>query len=250
MFECEYCGNKFNKLYTLQRHQETAKYCLSLQNTDSRGYQCGYCGKKGTRKDNMAKHEKLCPQNPENVTDLTNLPKNELITKLVDILATMQRPTSHRKTVLDKLQPITENSIREHLKSLTLDFICEGAKGYADFAGNYPFKDKVLCTDRSRKKFRYKNEDGTISDDHRELVKCFFQTISERNAELVNQEYAVLHNKMQAIIADNNAEKVDISAILKKSINLQNILIKTQNAAKVGDDEFSREFLKHLSRKL
>ena len=165
----------------------------------------------------------------------------------------MDRPTkitNNTNNVLNNLQPITDEDLQEHLANLTLDFIQEGAKGYADFAGNYPFKDKVLCTDRARKRLRYRDADGELTDDGRALAQRFFQAISERNTEILNRAYSDLHHELEDIVAEGRAGYADVTGILTKATALQEILIKSQKAARGEDEEFAQEFLSHLSKKL
>jgi hypothetical protein len=172
------------------------------------------------------------------------------ITELATNRPVASQTNNNRNMVMNNLQPITDEDIQEALEHLTLNFIQEGAKGYADFAGNYPFKDKIMCTDKSRKKLKYKNEDGELTDDGRSLAQRFFQAISERNTEILNQAYSDLHHEIQNIVASNRAGEVDVTGILTKATALQNILIKSQNAARGEDDEFAQEFLNHLSKML
>ena len=108
----------------------------------------------------------------------------------------------------------------------------------------------MLCTDRARKKLRYKDADGELTDNGRALAQRFFQAISERNAEILNRAYSDLHHELQDIVAEGRAGDADVTGILTKATTLQDILIKSQRAARGEDDEFAQEFLTHLSKKL
>ncbi len=269
-YTCEYCKSSFTTKYVLARHQRRASYCLQGRNLERDDYICS-CGKHYSRNDVLQRHQKRCnvakssTQNSLQNDDKPN--SEELLLKVIDKYGDMvkdlqkqiseitSRPSNQtnnnsRNVVLGNLQPITDEDLQEHLDHLTLNFIQNGAKGYASFAGEYPLKDKVLCTDRSRKKLQYKDAEGEITDDGRVLAQRFFQAISERNTEILNQAYSDLHHEMQGIVAGGRAGDADVTGILTKATTLQDILIKSQNAARGEDDEFAQEFLSHLSKML
>jgi hypothetical protein len=204
----------------------------------------------------LQRHQKKCGQ--QSVQSAVN--SEDLLLKVIDKYGEMvkdlqkqiselsSRPTKITNNVLNTLQPITDEDLQEHIVNLTLDFIQDGAKGYATFAGNYPFKDKVLCTDRSRKKLKYKDGNGDLTDNGRALAQRFFQAISERNAEILNKAYSDLHRDLQDIVAQGRAGDTDVTGILTKATTLQDILIKSQRVARGEDDEFAEEFLAHLTK--
>ena len=267
-YACEHCHTVFTAKSSLSRHQRRTRYCLQGRGIETEEFIC-LCGKQFTRKDALQYHHERCstiqPRLQPTPQKETNTNTEELMLKFMDKYENMvkefqkqiaelsSRPTritNNTNNVLNNLQPITDEDIQEHLVNLTLNFIQEGAKGYADFAGNYPFKDKVLCTDRSRKKLKYKNPDGELTDDGRMLAQRFFQAISERNTEILNQAYSDLHRDLQDIVAENRAGDADVTGILTKATVLQDILIKSQRAARGEDDEFAQEFLAHLTKTL
>ena len=272
-YTCEYCDNTFKTKQILTRHQRRVAYCLQIQGKENQLYRCT-CGRVYTLKTSLQRHQALCTKEVDTPDLSPTEPKKDnqeellrmVIDKYGDMVKDLQkqitdlaanRPVSNvanvannRNMVMQNLQPITDEALQEHLNHLTLNFIQNGAKGYADFAGNYPFKDKVLCTDRSRRKIKYKDGDGELTDDGRILAQRFFQAISERNTEILNQAYSDLHHEMQSIVAGGRAGDADVTGILTKATTLQDILIKSQNAARGEDDEFAQEFLSHLTKML
>ena len=60
---------------------------------------------------------------------------------------------------------ITGEHLREQVKFLSQDHIKQGAEGYAQYAVDYPLKDRVVCTDFARRKIKYKNEQGVMVQD-------------------------------------------------------------------------------------
>nr|QBK87864.1 MAG: hypothetical protein LCMAC202_02250 [Marseillevirus LCMAC202] len=267
-YTCEHCKHVFAERANLLKHQKRAKYCLQIRGLEKTTYTCA-CGKIYTRNDSLQRHHADCQASEkptESIPTTTKEDKQEellcmVINKYGDMVKDLQkqitdlstRPVntnSNNRIVLQNLQPITDEVLQEHLIHLTLNFIQEGAKGYADFAGTYPFKDKVMCTDRSRKKLKYKDADGELTDDGRILAQRFFKAISERNTEILNQAYADLHSEVKDIVAENRAGDVNITSILTKATTLQDILIKSQKAARGEDDDFAQEFLTHLTKML
>ena len=265
MYQCEYCSTTFSSVYKLTRHQRTAKYCLIIQNnTNVSSYRCTHCDKTYSRQDIMLRHQKTCSRAPalakqEELQQDTSLQAQigdlmRLITKLVE------RPTNvnnnnnnnNRNNVVMNLPPITDEEIADHLQHLTIDFIHDGAKGYADFAGSYPFKDRLLCTDKARKKLRYKDGDGELIDDANglKLTRRFFQAIAPRNEELINAEYRALHQEVQKIAAEGTAHTSNLTDLLTKATHLQELLVKCQQAAKGEENELTKEFVNHLSKML
>jgi hypothetical protein len=259
MHQCSYCSTTFTTIYQLNRHQRTAKYCLALQNTPVEDYKCTYCNKSYTRQDSMLRHQKICP----NVIDDSQQSQNDgtlqvqisdlmaLITKLVERPATNVNNNTHNNRVMN-LPPITDEEIADHLQHLTIDFIHDGAKGYADFAGSYPFKNRLLCTDKARKKLRYKDSDGELIDDANglKLTQRFFQAIAPRNEELINAEYRALHQEVQKIDDEGTAYTSNLTDLLTKATHLQELLVKCQQAAKGEENELTKGFVNHLSKML
>ncbi len=150
------------------------------------------------------------------------------------------------------LAPITDEEITDHLEHLTLNFIQEGAKGYADFANTYPFKDRLLCTDKARKKLRYKDGEGELIDDAGglKLTQRFFQAIAPRNEELINAEYQALQQEVQQIADAGTGGTSNLTGLLTKATHLQELLVKCQQAARGEENEFTKEFVHHLSKML
>lgn len=55
------------------------------------------------------------------------------------------------------------------------------------YALDYPLKNKVICVDYSRRKVKFKNRDGDIITDPEmtSLATKFFNSIKDKNKELV-----------------------------------------------------------------
>jgi esterase/lipase len=267
-YTCKYCKNTFTRRTILLKHQRTAQYCLKLQNRETILPKCKYCDKELSRKDNLARHERSCALEhetrrkkavPTNMQEKQTGQLLEMIIQLQKTIANMsERPAgttnnvSNTRNMTMNLAPITDEEIQEHLEHLTIDFIQEGAKGYASYANSYPFKDRVVCTDKARKKLRYKDGEGVVVDDGggHKLATRFFQAIAPKNEEIINAEYRALHEEVEQIAKDGTAYRADLTGLLTKASHLQELLIKCQEAARGEENELTKEFVNHLSKML
>ena len=66
---------------------------------------------------------------------------------------------------IKNMQPLLETDIKNNVQYLTLDHHVKGAEGYAEYALEFPFKDKIVCVDTTRNKIKYKNEEGDVIED-------------------------------------------------------------------------------------
>ena len=267
MHTCEHCQRMFKSKSSLNRHQKTTTKCLIKRGLEPAYFKCN-CGKQYTRQHYLQLHQQTCsvdsPQNlrfenqgsKEEDTTLivANKSTEDFMLKVIDdykdMIKDLQKQLSSKPTkvtnnnnnnVLNNLQPITDEELEEHADKLVLDFILEGAKGFAVFANGYSFKDRVLCTDKARQKLRYKDNDGELVEDSggHKLVQRFFQAISSRNEEIINAEYSILQQKVETTHIS------ELTDLLTKSTKLQDILRQCKDAADGKDNELTQEFIKH-----
>jgi hypothetical protein len=90
------------------------------------------------------------------------------------------------ENTMNILSPITAEHLRDQAQFLQMEHIQEGIDGYARYALDYPLKNRVVCTDFSRRKIHYKNGDGkvVIDPEMKKLSFELFKAIRERNDEL------------------------------------------------------------------
>jgi len=88
---------------------------------------------------------------------------------------------------IQNLQNLNTDRFEEYAEFLTIDHIKKGAHGYAEYAISYPLSERILCTDFSRRKLKYKTDDGEIKSDINliTLSKDLFRSIDGRNKELI-----------------------------------------------------------------
>jgi hypothetical protein len=90
---------------------------------------------------------------------------------------------------IQQLQPITEQHFLECSSNLTLDHIKRGPRGYAQYALEYPLRDRVVCVDYARRKIKFKDSDGNIITDPEmnRLAMLFYNSIKDKNRQLVEE---------------------------------------------------------------
>jgi len=115
-----------------------------------------------------------------------------------ELLKAAQRPitnnttnnTNNINTVIQKLSPLTDDCYIDNLPYLTIRHVEKGGAGFAEYALEYPLKDKLVCVDPARKKIKYKNDKGEIMVDpgmHCTRVK-FFKSVKKRS-DLIFNDY-------------------------------------------------------------
>jgi hypothetical protein len=72
---------------------------------------------------------------------------------------------------LEKLDRLDFDKIKDNIDSFTIEYHRQGAEGYGKHALKEVFKNKLVCTDQSRNKFKFKDKHGNIVEDVG-LVKC------------------------------------------------------------------------------
>ncbi len=261
---CEFCKSTFSLRINLLKHQKKALYCLRLrgESPEKTVYSCS-CGKSYTHGGSYERHKRDCEQQSKadykDIVGKYEVQQDrflDLISSLQQTIETLstRQPTNivNNNVALQNMAPLTDEDLRDHLENLTLNFIQEGAKGFAEFANSYPFKNRILCTDKSRKKLKYKNENGEIVDDNRglKLAQRFFRVITPHSEELINTEYRLLQKKVQQIAEEGRASTSDLTTILTKATRLQEILVLCHEAARGKENELTQEFISHLSKML
>jgi hypothetical protein len=134
------------------------------------------------------------------------------VTKLSVRVAQLEKDRRGHKT--DSLIPLTEDVFQDCVKHLTLNDVLKGPYGYAMFAIRHVFKDRLYCSDISRRKVLYKDDEtNDIKADNGMLflrVK-FFSAIKERNKELLTEYKASVQDKIDRDW-DNSEEEDDFSS--------------------------------------
>ena len=194
---CEFCKKSFFNKSTMKRHQ-TTKYCLLIQETAAlqrakKSFVCVACDKQLSTKHCLVMHHNSCKKY-----------KNEI-----------SQPPSRTNTLTLHLQPLTSQSFDNCV--LTMEHIKKGAVGYAECAMTV-FKDKLVCTDYSRRVVKYKDEHDTVVTDPNMVttMTMYIDSIIEKNRELINNCWVGMCNNDD-----------DIDRLSKLSGNLVGIQSRT-----------------------
>ena len=233
--ECDHCKNKFKTQSSLNYHKNNAKYCLQKRNEINNDLVCSECHKSFSSKHWFNQHKNKCSINIDKIknsydkiikennqlktinnmlesqiaeqTDRYEKQIKELQDKLENIaVKAVSRHTTSNKTQINnyiqQLQPVTDEKLKESIGNLTIDHIKKGPEGYAQYALDYPLKDKMICVDYSRRKVKFKDKDGNVITDPEMtgLATKFFNSIKDKNKELI----CLYANELKEKLGDDN----------------------------------------------
>jgi hypothetical protein len=244
--ECDHCKNKFKTQSSLNYHKNNAKYCLQKRNQVNIDLICKDCKKTFSSKHWFNQHKNKCRVNIEQIKNsydkivqennqlktINNMLESqiteqsdryekqikELQDKLENIaVKAVSRPihaTSNKTQInnyIQQLQPVTEEKLKESVSNLTIDHIKKGPEGYAQYALDYPLKDKMVCVDYSRRKIKFKDKDGNVITDPEMtgLASKFFNSIKDKNKELICLYATELKDKLGDDIMDTMVKIFD-----------------------------------------
>jgi hypothetical protein len=113
--------------------------------------------------------------------------------------------------IINNLLPITNEHLNEQVQFLTKEHVTNGAVGYAKYALEFPLKDRLICTDSSRKKGKYKDSDGNIVSDPEmtSITRKLFLAIKDRNATLIDEHALDLKVKLDQFNSCSDNEMDD-----------------------------------------
>lgn len=260
--ECKFCKNNFSSLSSLNNHMKTAKYCLGKRGVEKDMFKCDKCSKPFTSKRWLESHEIKCGESiaklksrlvvleKENSDQKQELIRQrnmyeEKIQQLQDKLENIAIHAVKRSTVtnnvsnktqinniIQKMEPVTQKHLIDHAPNLTIEHVQKGASGYAEYALEYPLKDRVVCVDYARRKIKFKDQDGNVITDP-EMVKLapmFFENIKKRSSELV---YGLNNKEMDSSMFEQVAKLFNMNADVK-------------NGSEGIKSEFFHDFIKHV----
>ena len=157
-------------------------------------------------------------------------------------LESVRRPThtynnKHQiNTIIQNMAPISLDDMKEESKHLTLQHIQKGVRGYIEYAMNHPLKNKVLCVDYSRRKIKYKDENGNIQTDPEMngLSKKFFKSIQDKNRELATE------------CVNELSPKLDAEQKMKIMMDMGQLMVDVNQGARGSQTEFTHDFVKGI----
>jgi len=232
--ECEFCKNIFSTKTNLNSHQKTAKYCLKIQGIEvQKKYECKWCNKSFEIFSNFERHKKVCKdpkkieeyeyQNKIKEQEIMNVKEeNNILKKEIEMLkntiyelredkkdlhdrydnlslTAVKRPVNNTKNIqinnfIQKMEPLRIEDIEESVPMLTLDHHVKGAEGYAEYALEFPFKDKIVCVDVNRNKIKYKDGEGNVIEDvgFQKMMTKLCESLKDRSFTLCQEHYEKL----------------------------------------------------------
>ena len=237
MPSCEICGKEFDRTNNLKRHQQSALCMVRRKDLDlaRKDEELARKDEELARKD-----EELARRSVELVQETLKWTKERNafeavikdVVKEVEHLQTVlgqkadeinkleSRICKYEQTIADiARQPRTSTSTStstnkfvvnfpplttEHLQSnaqfLSMDHLKKGFQGYAEYALEFPLKGMVTCTDFSRRKVKYNNEEGdlVVDPDMKKLCTNLFSAIRSRNQELTNEYMTEMKEKAES----------------------------------------------------
>lgn len=279
-FTCEFCSSIFSSSKSLENHKKSAKYCLEKQGKQNDKYKCLACQKIFSNNNRLGLHQTTCIDYQVNkkIADIQKTFESEkktlvqrvsllekTILKLEDTIIkkdvtikelaekAISKPTTTitnnnttTNNIVNNLQIISEEHIKDHAKHLTIDHIKKGALGYSEYFLEYPLKERIACTDYSRRKIKYKNENGEIVTDPEmtTLSDLLFKSIKDRNKELTVQYANELNEKFKNA---NDPGQISYFMDLASKFSQQDIeVFKMFNGDK---NEFFHDILRNICSK-
>jgi len=232
--ECQFCKNIFSTKTNLNSHQKTAKYCLKIQGIEvEKKYECKWCNKSFAIFSNFERHKKVCKdpkkieeyeyQNKIKDQEIMNIKEeNNILKKEIEMLknticelrsdkkdlqerydnlslTAVKRPVNNTKNIqinnfIQKMEPLRIEDIEESVPMLTLDHHVKGPEGYAEYALEFPFKDKIVCVDVNRNKIKYKDGEGNVIEDvgFQKMMTKMCESLKDRSFNLCQEHYEKL----------------------------------------------------------
>lgn len=269
---CLHCNTSFKTNSALLRHQQTAKYCLKIRGESSQeSYTCKVCNHNFTRKNGYQQHITKCkPIRRIEILENQNkelVYKNKALENLIDnykhqikdlqdkleyiAIRGVEKPTNQTINLL----PITEEYMKNCAQYLTIEHIKDGPIGYAKYALEYPFKDRILCVDYARKKIKYKNNNGEyIIDPYMvKLAPRFFKCIEDHNDQLID-EYVNELKQQCDVLCDQVVEgwaQQDRDDEIVKLNDIIGLLKSYKGSVKrsiTHENQMKAEFVNHITK--
>ena len=252
---CKFCQSNFTTKSYLNYHQKNTKYCLEKQcANDIKKFMCKYCNKSISSEKRLNTHYIICKQ--YNVTHIKEDYEEKLEEKDVLIrdlkqqikdlqdkleniaIKAVSRPTTTNmnktniNNYIQNMMPVTGDHLFEQSSNLTIEHVQKGAFGYAEYALEYPLKDRIACVDYSRRKIKFKDKDGNLITDP-EMVKLapmFFESIKDKSSQLV---YSLNNKEMDSCMFEEVAKLFNTNADVK-------------NCSSGIKSDFYHDFIKHI----
>lgn len=201
MFTCEFCGYETPNRRALYNHKKRTKYCSGetqsssptpplnqtvkdfeeyKARTEAELFECK--AELDECKKLLLDYEKrlaISESKLESSAQVQDFMK-ELTLKTLDKSAPQKA-----KSKVDHLLPLTDDYITSCAQYFTEEYTTNGPVGYAKFALEYPFKNRVICTNKQAKYLRYKDKSGVEKSDSNHIITVFIDSIRQKNLDIL-----------------------------------------------------------------
>ena len=272
-YRCNACNASFTLKSTLQNHLKICK-----ENTPEKELRREYenrekelCREYENReKELISKYEKKTEEQKIIINELHAEYKRQLEIQNKDLHDRIQsmaekaiaKPSTVNQNnttqIINNLLPITNEHLKEQVQFLTKEHVTNGAIGYAKYALEFPLKDRLVCTDSSRKKGKYKDSDGVIVTDPEmsNITRKLFLAIKDRNAALIDEHALDLKTKLNSLnsCSDNEMDDDDSNTFSSSTDQLIDYITAAYSQKRQSREmseglkpELFQEFIKELS---
>ena len=196
IFKCDHCSKEFSSKQILLSHIPKCLCKIKNEYEEKLKQKTVECEEKLKQK--TVEYEEKLKQKTVEYEEKLSFFKKELKDSQKHIqeilLKAVSRPTtvsnvSNKTNInyIQNMQSLTDEHFTDNVQHLTLEHIKKGAEGYAEYALDYPLKDRMMCSDYSRRKVKFKDDDGNIVVDPEMtvLTKKFFNSIKDKNKEII-----------------------------------------------------------------
>ena len=273
MLECEFCHGIFARKSALAHHIKTAKYCLDIRG-EKVDHVCVSCGRNMSDKRQLERHQEKCSiakKVEDYKIELNNLQKiNTEHEKTIAVLQEKLKQSEQSKlelrqtnqdlqnqikdiavqgvkksttTNILKLESLTDEWLHKQAMLLTNEHLSQGVAGLAQFAVDNSFKDRVVCTDQSRKSLKYKENGKIIKDPKgKTLAKKFFSSIKSKTDNIIPEMIEKIKEEL-----DNAGEEHEVFEMVKSKMEeLISVEKGIKTITKGQEHELKEEFTRQM----
>lgn len=218
---CENCNKTYATKYTLAKHQKQCQNKEQGQNSEEQHkvFKCEFCNKELGSKRRFEGHIDICKEQKTGFIEKLKAEleeKNDIISRLNIKVAILETQVAEKDKHIEHLFMMSHKPKQDDLgvldiehikqsvvKSISLSVVKRGYKSILKHIAETYLKDKETgnvyyrCVDYSRRKFRFKNNNGAIEED----IEC---------AKLLSilTSSGVLKHIMTLINSDNETSKM------------------------------------------
>jgi hypothetical protein len=183
------------------------------------------------------------------VTEKNNLlsEKDKVIARLESRLENIAIELGKKPTTTNilNMKPLTDDWLKEQAQYLTQDVVRQGIEGYARFAVENSFKDRVVCTDFSRRKLKFKSPTKGVTNDNYgvKLAKRFFTSIKDKNDNYIQEIREEIEKQISSLESKTSIETRFILSRMSDLIKLEKGVIRM---TKGEEEELRADFVRRI----